>query len=167
MKTFQSSVTAACTLLLVGCSVEIKPTNAIARMASSTEIQNDAEASAARPDGEGVWVLLTALITKKEVQRISRWEVYPHVYIVECATGRDTNVGNDPRLEGVDFANFNSVKALVKAQPTRPTYQMQSLIFARNGDFRTPQCLQFRGGSYLGQKITEMRIPIRISGQLS
>ncbi len=111
-------------------------------------------------------MLLTALITKEDVERVSRSEVYPHVYIVECATGRDTNVGTEPRLEGTDFANANNVKALVKAHPTKLTYQMQSLIFARKGDFRMPQCLQFRGGSYLGQKITEKRNPIRTSGQL-
>ncbi len=146
--------------------MELDATDPFARAASSTEIQNDPEASADRPDGAGVWVVLIALIKKEDVQRVSRREVYPHVYIVECSTGRETNVGTEPRLGAVDFANANAVKTLLKEHPANRAYQMQSLIFARKGDFQTPQCLQFRGGGYLGQKITGKRIPIRTTGQL-
>ncbi len=153
-------------MLLTGCSVEIDARNAIVRPASSTEFQNDAEAASRKPYGFGIWVLLTALLEKEDVQRISHSEVYPHVYVVECSSGKDTNVGTEPKLEGIDLGNANTVKALLKARPAKSIYQMKSLIFARKGDFETPQCLQLRGGSYLGQKIIEKRIPIQGSGPL-
>jgi hypothetical protein len=153
-------------MLLAGCSVEIDPSNAVARLATSADIRNDAEASAGEPSGVGAWVLLTAVIDRNDARRVFRWEVYPHVYIVECATGKETNVGSEPRLDGTDFAHTRDVEALLKGNPTQQTFRMQSLFFAREGDFRTPQCLQFRGGSYLGQKIVEKAFPIHISGRL-
>jgi hypothetical protein len=166
MKALSFSVPAACAMLLVGCSVEIAPSSAVAQLATSADIQNDAEASASEPSGVGAWVLLTAVINKKVVQRVSRWQVYPNVYVVECGTRREMNVGTAPRLEGTGFGSANGVKALVKDHPAKQTYVMRSLIFSREGDFQTPQCLQFRGGSYLGQKIAEKAFPIHISGQL-
>ncbi|WP_155006259.1 hypothetical protein [Sphingomonas hengshuiensis] len=166
MKAFPSLLAVACAMPLVGCSVDIDAENAVARGASLTEIENDGEASAVRPDGAGTWVLITAQIKKEDVESVSRWEVYPHVYIVECVTGRDVNVGSEPKIGGEDFANSNAVKAQLDAQPDKLHYQMRSLIFARKGDFQTPQCLQFRGGSMLGQKIIEKQFPIRIVGPL-
>lgn len=153
-------------MLLAGCSVEIDATKTVARLASSIDVQHDPEASSSNPDGAGAWVTLIAQIGRKDVQRVARWEVYPHVYIVECSSGRETNVGTEPRLDGADFANANEVSASLKDHPEKQTYRLQSLVFARKGDFATPQCLQFRGGSYTGQKIVETRIPIQRVGTL-
>jgi hypothetical protein len=153
-------------MLLPGCSVEINATKTVARAASPTDVHNDPEASSSHPDGPGAWVTLITLIGRKDVQRVARWQVYPHVYIVECSSGRDTNVGTEPSLEGIGFADANAVKASLKEHPAKQAYRMQSLIFAREGSFKTPQCLQFRGGSYTGQKIIEARIPIRPVGSL-
>jgi hypothetical protein len=166
MRLFSSIVAAGCLMLLAGCSVEINATQTVARAASSTDVHDDREASSDRPDGAGAWVTLTALIGREDVQRVARWQVYPHAYVVECSSGRETNVGTEPRLEGIDFADANAVKASLKDHPAKQVYQMQSLIFARAGSFKTPQCLQFRGGSYTGQKIAEARIPIRLIGSL-
>jgi len=152
-------------MMLTGCSVEIGATNVTARAASSTEIQSDAEASSYTPDG-GAWVLLSALIAKEDVSRVSRWEVYPHVYVIDCSTGRDTNIGTEPQIDGVRFADANAVHAYLRDHSAKQVYEMQSLVFARKGDFRTPQCMQFRGGSYTGQKIVEKRIPIRANRPL-
>jgi hypothetical protein len=155
-------------MLLVGCSVDINPTQARALVASSTEIQRDSEASSSRPYGAGTWVVVSALIQNEDARRVSRWVVFPHVYVVECSTGRETNVGTEPLLEGsIPFADSNAVSALLRDHPSKQAYRMQSLVFAREGDFRTPQCLQFRGGSYTGQKIAETRTPIRSDPRLN
>lgn len=158
----ESSLAIAClATLLTGCSVEINAKQAGVRLATPTDIQLEPEAASQRPNGAGRWVVLSAVITKEDVEHLARWEVYPHVYVVECSSGRETNVGTEPRLEGVPFADFDAVSALLKKNPAKGSYQMQSLIFARKGDFQTPQCLQFRGGSYTAQKIAEARIPLR------
>jgi hypothetical protein len=148
-------------VMLAGCSVEIAATNATAQKASPADIKNDLEGSTAFSDGAGTYVLITANVTKRDVRRVSRREVYPHVHIVECSSGLITNVGTDPRLEGISFSDFNAVDRILKAHPEKQIYEMQSLIFARQGYFHTPQCLQFWGGSYTGQKIVEARLPIR------
>jgi hypothetical protein len=166
MRLFLSFGILGCLIAITGCSVKIDPTNAIARVATSMEVQQDPEASSLHPDGVGTWVMLTAQIDREDVQRVAFWEVYPHVYIVECSSGRETNVGTEPRLEAIDFANANSAKMLLKEHPTKGVFQMRSLIFARKGDFKVPQCLQFQGGSYTAQKIVQARIPIRHVGQL-
>ncbi|OQW79697.1 MAG: hypothetical protein BVN32_02605 [Proteobacteria bacterium ST_bin14] len=66
----------------------------------------------------------------------------------------------------MQFADANSMREFLKSHPKKQTFEMRSLIFAREGNFKTPQCLQFRGGSYTGQKIVEARVPIRSNGLL-
>jgi hypothetical protein len=166
VKPILSFFAVCCATLLSGCSVKIDPTEAIARIASAKEVQGEPEASSRHPGGTGVWVTVEALIKREDINRVVRWEVYPHVYIVECSTGRDTNVGTEPTIDGIQFADANSMREFLKRHPTKPTFGMLSLMFARKGDFKTPQCLQFRGGSYTGQKVVEARIPIRQNGQL-
>ena len=169
MKWFSSFGTGwegGCLMLLAGCSVEINATETVARAASPTDVRNDPEASSSRPDGAGAWVALITLIGRKDVQRVARWQIYPHVHIVECSSGKETNVGTEPRLEGIGFADAHAVNASLKDHPAKQAYRMQSLIFAREGNFKTRQCLQFRGGSYTGLKIVEARIPIRRIGSL-
>jgi hypothetical protein len=151
-------------MLLAGCSVEIDPSNAVARLATSADIRNDAEASAGEPSGVGAWVLLTAVIDRNDARRVFRWEVYPHVYIVECATGKETNVGSEPRLDGTDFAHTRDVEALLKGNPAQQTFRMQSLFFAREGDFRTPQCLQFRAAVIWAKRLLRRRFPSTLAG---
>lgn len=109
--------------------------------------------------------MLQASISRKDAERIARWEVYPHVYIVECSTGRETNVGTEPRLDGIQFADANTMRAALRIHPVERAYQMRSLVFAREKDFQTPQCLKFRGGSYTGQKMVETPVPIRPIGR--
>ncbi|WP_267395716.1 MULTISPECIES: hypothetical protein [unclassified Sphingomonas] len=165
VKHFPLIIAAGLTTMLVGCSVGINPTQVVARAASPEEIHNDPEASSARPDAAGAWVMLQALISREDAERIARWEVYPHVYIVECATGRETNVGTEPRLNGIQIADANAMRAALRSHPVKRTYQMRSLVFAREMDFQTPQCLKFRGGSYTGQKMVETPVPIRSIGR--
>lgn len=166
VKSISSFFAVCCATLLSGCSVQIDATQAVARIASAKEVQGEPEASSSHPEGIGVWVTVGALIAREDVDRVARWEVYPHVYIVECSTGRQTNIGTEPTVEGIQFADANSMRKLLKSYSTKQTFEMQSLIFARGGDFKTPQCLQFRGGSYTGQKVVQARIPIRANGQL-
>ena len=151
--------------MLAGCSVQIGATKAVAEAASVKDV-NDAEASVGHPDGKGVWVRILALVDRKSVQRVALWEIYSHVHIVQCASGRETNVGTEPMLEGVDFTNPHAVTAFLTGHPAMQAFRLRSLIYAREGDFKTPQCLQFEGGSYIGQKITQMPIPIRKVGAL-
>lgn len=110
--------------------------------------------------------MLQASISRKDAERIARWEVYPHVYIVECATGRETNVGTEPWLNGIRFADADAVRAALNSPPVEQAYQIRSLVFAREMDFQTPQCLAFRGGSYTGQRLVERPVPIRPIGRL-
>lgn len=165
VKHFPPFIAAGCAMMLVGCSVGINPTQVVARAASPEEIQDDPEASSARPDGAGAWVKLQALISREDAERVARWEVYPHVHIVECSTGRETNVGTEPRLGGIRFADANAIRAALRIHPLERTYQVRSLVFAREKDFQTPQCLKFRGGSYTGHKIVETPVPIRPIGR--
>lgn len=166
VKPISSFLAVCCVTLLSGCSINIDAIQAVARIASANEVQGEPYASSSNPSGTGIWVTVGALIKRDDINRVARWEVYPHVYIVDCSTGRDTNVGTEPTIEGLQFADANSMRDFLKRHPTKQTFEMRSLIFAREGNFKTPQCMQFRGGSYTGQKIVEARIPIRSSGQL-
>jgi hypothetical protein len=167
VKTFPTLAVAGILMLLPGCSVEINASQAHAQIATSTDIQRDHEAAAARPDGAGMWVALRAIVPREDVRRVAHSEVYPGVYVVECSTGKFTNIGTGPRIDDIRFDDFDAISALLRKQPAKERYQMESLIFARQGNFRTPQCLQFRGGSYLGQKILETRIPLSPDAKLS
>ncbi|MFC3310695.1 hypothetical protein [Blastomonas aquatica] len=166
MKPFLLFFAVWCATLFAGCSVEIDATQAVASVASAKEVEGDPHASSARPDRAGVWVAVKALIRREAVEQIVYWQVYPHVYIVDCSSGLVTNVGTDPDLEGFQFDNFNAVRGALNKHPTTQVFELRSLIFARPNDFQMPQCLQFRGGSYTGQKIVETRTPIRVVGRL-
>ncbi len=54
--------------------------------------------------------MLQALITREDAERIARWEVFPHVYIVESSTERETSVGTEPCLDGIQFADDNAIR---------------------------------------------------------
>jgi hypothetical protein len=51
-------------------------------------------------------------------------------------------------------------------KPIQQVFEAGSLIFTRPGEFRRRQCLQFRGGTYTGQKIDEERLPLEVRGLL-
>jgi hypothetical protein len=151
--------------LLAGCSVQVDGADASVRRATASDKRNSDTADD-HPDGKGIWTVVAAKLPRATLEHIVASEVYTHIHIVDCSSNEMTNVSAGPWLGSVQMDDFHAIDAVLRSMPERQDFDLTGLIYARPGDFRKPQCVQFSGGSFLGTKIASKPVGIQVSDPL-
>jgi hypothetical protein len=145
-------------LFLGACTVRLPIIEATATPLTAAEVQhlNEVGEGASVP---GTWFRVTAILPRSAVRKITRWELYTHLYVEDCRTG-DVRAVVSSATVGSE-GDFERVRELLKLNPNRAAFQLSGPAFFQDGKSRGNLCLRIDGGSYTLQKIATDKVPLQ------
>jgi hypothetical protein len=113
------------------CTVRLDIDSAVAEPLTPTEVHHLNEIGE-RATGPGSWFAVDVTVPRRAIERIARWELYTHIRIDDCRTGKNVSIVSPASVEQTD-GSFERVRELLKSAPDRTLFGLGGSAFIREG----------------------------------
>lgn len=147
-------------LPISGCTVRIPVSEAIAVPIADNEStvldQQHPHTTA------GKWWQVRATLSRDVVRKIVRWELYTHLRVEDCRSGKLVAIASSVGIEGTD-GDFKKSRRQLDLDEQQPSFVIAEPMLVPTSKTFQPLCARLEGGSYTLQTISSSPVAIRFT----